>query len=87
MTPELYSSSRTLLNFQSNTYKYFAPTELKILSKQALKISKQNVKVRLNRAKRMLRAEIEKMYSPSEIFEFNLVYCDKMVERTMSKIR
>lgn len=53
---------------------------------EAMNITESNVKVRLNRAKTMLRAEIEKMYSPQEIFEFNLVYCDGMVEKVMTKI-
>ena len=53
---------------------------------ESLDISESNVKVRLNRAKTMLRSEIEKMYSPQEIFEFNLVYCDGMVKRVMEKI-
>ena len=53
---------------------------------ESLDISEGNVKVRLNRAKTMLRSEIEKMYSPQEIFEFNLVYCDGMVKRVMEKI-
>src|SRR6476469_80510 len=52
----------------------------------ALNISESNVKVRLNRAKTMLRSEIEKMYSPDEIFEFNLIYCDRMVESVMSQL-
>jgi hypothetical protein len=26
------------------------------------------------------------MYSPEEIFEFNLIYCDAMVEKVMSRI-
>jgi RNA polymerase sigma-70 factor (ECF subfamily) len=53
---------------------------------EALSITESNVKVRLNRAKKMLQAEIEKMYSPNDIFEFNLVYCDSMVEKVMLKI-
>lgn len=53
---------------------------------EALEISEGNVKVRLNRAKSMLRSEIEKMYSPQEIFEFNLIYCNGIVEKVMSKI-
>ncbi len=52
----------------------------------ALEISESNVKVRLNRAKKMLRSEIEKMYTADEIFEFNLIHCDPMVERVMKKI-
>lgn len=53
----------------------------------ALGITESNVKVRLNRAKTMLQKEIKKMYSPEEIFEFNLIYCDGMVEKVMSKIK
>lgn len=51
-----------------------------------LSISEANVKVRLNRAKSMLRSEIEKIYSPTELFEFNLIYCDTIVENVMTKI-
>lgn len=54
---------------------------------EAMDITESNVKVRLNRAKTMLRKEIEKMYSPQEIFEFNLIYCDGMVARVMQKIK
>lgn len=53
---------------------------------EALDITESNVKVRLNRAKGMLQKEIKKMYSPGEIFEFNLIYCDTMVNRVMEKI-
>ena len=53
---------------------------------EALDISQANVKVRLNRAKAMLRKQIEKIYSGEEIFEYNLVHCDKMVNRVMSVI-
>ncbi|MGN6530491.1 MAG: sigma-70 family RNA polymerase sigma factor [Ginsengibacter sp.] len=53
---------------------------------QALDLTESNVKVRLSRAKMMLQKEIKKMYSPEEIFEFNLIYCDGMVERVMAKI-
>jgi RNA polymerase sigma factor (sigma-70 family) len=53
---------------------------------EALNISEANVRVRLNRARAMLRREIEKSYAPEDIFEFNLVYCDRMVERVMREI-
>lgn len=52
----------------------------------ALNITEANVKVRLNRAKSMLRTEIKKMYSPEEIFEFNLIYCDRIVENVLKDI-
>ncbi|WLD25031.1 sigma-70 family RNA polymerase sigma factor [Flavobacterium dauae] len=51
-----------------------------------LNISEANVKTRLNRAKTMLRNEIEKKYSAQELFEFNLIYCDIIVENVMKKI-
>jgi RNA polymerase sigma-70 factor (ECF subfamily) len=54
---------------------------------EALDITESNVKVRFIRAKSMLHQEIRKVYSPGEIFEFNLIYCDKMVERVMHAIR
>lgn len=53
---------------------------------EVLEISESNVKVRLNRAKTFLRTEIEKFYNSEEIFEFNLIYCDAMVNRVMAKI-
>ena len=53
---------------------------------EALSISEINVKVRLNRAKTMLKNELANMYSPEEIFEFNLIYCDRIVNKTMSSI-
>ena len=53
---------------------------------EALNITEGNVKVRLNRAKGMLQKEIKKMYSPQEIFEFNLIYCDVMVNRVMANL-
>lgn len=52
-----------------------------------LAITETNVKVRLNRAKTMLRKEVEKSYSAEDIFEFNLIYCDAMVNNVMDKIK
>ena len=45
----------------------------------ALKLTESNVKVRLNRARAMLRRQIENSYSASDIFEFNAKFCDAMV--------
>lgn len=53
---------------------------------EILGISQSNVKVRLNRVKTMLRSEIENSYSARELFEFNLIYCNAMVENVMEKI-
>ncbi len=49
-------------------------------------ITPVNVKVRLNRAKMLLRKNIEHFYSSTEIFEFNLRYCDKIVQGVFEKI-
>jgi RNA polymerase sigma factor (sigma-70 family) len=51
-----------------------------------LDITPINVKVRLNRAKAMLHKEVEKLYTASELFEFNLVYCDQVVKNVFDKI-
>lgn len=68
----------------------FALRELNALSTRetaaALDISENNVRVRLTRAKKMLRRRIERMYSPEDIYEFNLIYCDRIVERVMNRI-
>ena len=52
----------------------------------ALQLTETNVKVRLNRAKVLLRKEVEKTYTTEDIFQFNLIYCDKLVQRVMEKI-
>jgi len=52
----------------------------------ALNITETNVKVRLNRAKTMLRKKVEKMYSAEDIFAFNLIYCDRIVIKVMESI-
>lgn len=54
---------------------------------EILNISEANVKVRLNRAKSILRHEIEKKYTPEDIFEFNLIYCNLIVDRVMKEIK
>jgi len=54
---------------------------------EVLQITESNVKVRLNRAKSMLRKKIERSYYPHDIFEFNLVYCDAMVNNVMNKLK
>lgn len=51
---------------------------------EVLNITESNVKVRLNRAKSMLRKEIAKTYPVEDIFEFNLVHCS--VNRVMNEI-
>ncbi len=53
---------------------------------ELLHISENNVKVRLNRSKKMLKNELGRSYAPSELFDFNLIYCDAIVENVMERI-
>jgi RNA polymerase sigma factor (sigma-70 family) len=54
---------------------------------EALNITEINVKVRLNRAKSMLRENIEQWYSKSDIYEFNLKYCSEVVDAVLKDIQ
>ena len=51
-----------------------------------LDISMVNVKVRLNRARTMLQKQLEKFYTASELYEFHLMYCDRMVSKVFAQI-
>jgi RNA polymerase sigma factor (sigma-70 family) len=53
---------------------------------ELLDITPTNVKVRLNRAKTLLQKEIENYYSRADIYSFNLVYCDVIVNKVFEKI-
>lgn len=48
-----------------------------------LDISEVNVKVRLNRAKAMLRTELAGYYNKDEILHFHLNRCDRMIDAVM----
>ncbi|HEY8784530.1 MAG TPA: sigma-70 family RNA polymerase sigma factor [Mucilaginibacter sp.] len=51
-----------------------------------LNLSESNVKVRLNRAKKMLRGNLSSYYKSNQLYEFNLVRCDRVVSFVMGKI-
>lgn len=53
---------------------------------EALDIGESNVKIRLNRAKDMLRAELNSYWQPQELYEFNLVRCDVIVNNVMNEL-
>jgi RNA polymerase sigma-70 factor (ECF subfamily) len=53
---------------------------------ELLGITNVNVKVRLHRAKLLLRKQLEGYYSSADIYEFNLKYCDKIVEGVFRRI-
>jgi RNA polymerase sigma-70 factor (ECF subfamily) len=50
-----------------------------------MNITAANVKVRLNRAKALLKEKIKDIYT-SELFSFHLVYCDAVVQKVFLKI-
>ena len=56
-------------------------------TKECLDLSEVNVKVRLNRAKAMLRDILSAQYSKDDILQFHLNRCDRMVEKVMTCIR
>lgn len=53
---------------------------------QLLNLTESNVKTRLTRSKKFLRTEIEKSFNASELFEFNLIYCNAVTEEVMKRI-
>jgi RNA polymerase sigma-70 factor (ECF subfamily) len=53
---------------------------------ELLEITEVNVKVRLNRAKTLLQKQVEQFYSRTEIYSFNLVYCDAIVHNVFERI-
>lgn len=54
---------------------------------EVLALGESNVKIRLTRAKEMLRAELSKNWKPEQIYEFNLVRCDVVVDHVMAIIK
>lgn len=53
---------------------------------EALEITETNVKVRLNRAKEMLRETITDSYHDVNIFRFHLVRCDRIVRGVLRRL-
>ena len=53
---------------------------------ELLGISPVNVKVRLSRAKVLLQKQLEQLYSTADLYEFNLVYCDRMVAGVFARL-
>jgi RNA polymerase sigma-70 factor (ECF subfamily) len=53
---------------------------------EVLNLSESNVKVRLNRAKEMLRDDISKYFKSTQIYDFHLSRCDRVVNFVMDKI-
>lgn len=55
-------------------------------TQQCLDISEANVKVRLNRAKALLRESLSGYYKKEELFHFHLSRCDRMIEQVMKQV-
>lgn len=54
---------------------------------ESLMISPANVKVRLNRAKEMLKKTLLESYPLEELFEFNLVRCSRIAENVLKRVK
>jgi RNA polymerase sigma factor (sigma-70 family) len=53
---------------------------------QSLGISESNIKVRLHRAKKLLKESLFELTSKGEVFEFGNAHCDALVSFVMSRI-
>jgi RNA polymerase sigma factor (sigma-70 family) len=53
---------------------------------EVLNIGESNVKIRLNRAKEMLRTELSSQFRSQQLFDFHLTRCDRVVNFVMDKI-
>ncbi len=52
----------------------------------ALNITESNVKIRLNRAKEMLRINLSDYYRSGQLYDFNAVRCDRIVNYVMAAV-
>jgi len=55
-------------------------------TQECLDISEVNVKVRLNRAKSMLKDSLSRLYKKEDILHFHLSRCNGMVEKVMMQV-
>ena len=55
-------------------------------TRECLDLSEVNVKVRLNRAKAMLKNSLAEYYQKDDILNFHLSRCDRIVENVMKQI-
>ncbi|MEP6950804.1 MAG: RNA polymerase sigma factor [Ginsengibacter sp.] len=55
-------------------------------TRECLDLSEVNVKVRLNRAKAMLKNSVSAYYQKDDILNFHLLRCDRIVENVMKQI-
>jgi len=55
-------------------------------TKKCLEISEANVKVRLNRAKSLLKNSLSEYYKNEDLLHFHLTRCDRMVDLVMKQV-
>jgi len=55
-------------------------------TQECLDITEANVKVRLNRAKTLLKNSLSKYYKNEDLLQFHLTRCDRMTEMVMKQI-
>jgi RNA polymerase sigma-70 factor (ECF subfamily) len=81
---------KSLLDIPINYRMVFTLRELEQMNvaetAEALGISEVNVKVRLNRARSMLREKLKSSFDPREVFEFNLIHCGPVTARVMERV-
>jgi len=53
---------------------------------ECLSLTESNVKVRLNRAKEMLRDTLSRQYRTTELYGFHLTRCDRVVRNVLNQI-
>jgi len=53
---------------------------------EVLNLGESNIKIRLSRAKEMLRNQLGSYYQPNQLFDFHLSRCDRIVNSVMDKI-
>ena len=53
---------------------------------EVLGLAESNVKVRLSRAKEMLRTELSSYYKSNQLLDFDLVRCDRIVKAVLTQI-
>lgn len=53
---------------------------------EVLNLGESNIKIRLSRAKEMLRAQLGNYYQPNQLFDFHLSRCDRIVNSVMHNI-
>ena len=53
---------------------------------EALDIGESNVKIRLARAKEMLRTSLNDYWQPKQLYEFHLSRCDRVVNAVLQRI-